>query len=284
MLIDDGGLRALLEESEDLQADALRGARAALPELREAGDARRGRPVDVDRVRAYEVRRRDLLRSGGFGVGGLAARGLLGGAFGAAVLGILARPVSAQVGIDTQILNTAASLENLAVETYRSVLGLDFIRSNPTITRFAQETMRQHQEHGEAFNEQAVALGGQEQTETSTKYQAVVDETLPTLTDLMRVVEFASVLEEVATSTYVADMALFEDKESQSIVASVMGVEAQHLATLRAVAVLLEADRPQLVAIPTDVAALPEEAGSAAFPAPFQSVELASPPEEGAVR
>ena len=284
MLIDDGRLRALLEESEDLQADALRAARATIPGLREVGDARRGQPVDVDRLRAYEAGRRDLLRAGGLGIGGLATRGLLGGAFGAAVLGIVARPVSAQVGIDTQILNTASSLENLAVDTYRSVLGLDFIRANPAVTRFAQETMRQHQEHGRAFNEQAVALGGKEQTETSSKYQAVADETLPTLSDLPRVVEFASALEEVATATYVANMALFQDKESQSIMASVMGVEAQHLATLRAVGALLEADRPELVAIPTDVAALPEEAGSAAFPAPFQSVESASPPEEGAVR
>ena len=284
MLIDDGRLRALLVESKDLQADALRSASATLPDLREIGAARQGRPVDVDRVRAYEQSRRDVLRKGGFGVGGLAARGLLGGAFGSAVVAIVARPVSAQAGIDTQILNTASSLENLAVAVYRSALDSDVVQANRTIATFAQETMSQHQAHGRAFNEQAVALGGQEQTETNRKYAAVVEETEPTLTDALRVVEFASVLEEVATSTYVANMSLLTDKETQSIMGSVMGVEAQHLATLRAVAALLRADQPELVAIPTDVAALPEEVGSAAFPAPFQSVELASPPEEGAVR
>ena len=284
MSIDESALTELLIESKDLQADALRDARSTLPDLREIGASRRGRPVDLDRVRVYDASRRELLKKGGFGVGGLASRGLLGGAFGSALLGIVAKPVSAQATVDTQILNTASSLENLAVATYDAALGLDFIRANETITTFARETRQQHSEHGAAFNAQAVALGGEEQTETNSKYQAVVDETLPTLTDALTVVEFAAVLEEVATSTYVANMSLFEDKESKAIMASVMGVEAQHLATLRAVGALLANGQADLVRIPTDVAALPEAAGSVAFPAAFQATEKASPPEEGAVR
>lgn len=284
MSIDESTLNELLIESKDLQADALRDVRSTLPDLREIGASRRGRPADLDRVRAYNTSRRDLLKKGGFGIGGLASRGLLGGAFGSTLLGIVARPASAQSGVDTQILNTASSLENLAVATYDAALGLDFIRANETITAFARETMQQHGEHGQAFNAQAVALGGQEQTETNSKYQAVVDETLPTLTDALAVAELAATLEEVATSTYVANMSLFADKESKAIMASVMGVEAQHLATLRAVAALLSNGLDDLVRIPTDVAALPDVAGSVAFPSAFQSVEKASPPEEGAVQ
>lgn len=284
MSIDEGRLTELLVESKDLQADALRDTRSTLADLREIGASRKGRPVDRDKIRAYETSRRDLLKKGGFGIGGLASRGLLGGAFGSALLGIVARPASAQANVDTQILNTASSLENLAVATYDAALGLEFIQANETITAFARETRQQHSEHGKAFNAQAVALGGEEQDETNAKYQAVVDETLPTLTDPLRVAELAAVLEEVATSTYVANMSLFEDKESKAIMASVMGVEAQHLATLRAVIALLSNDLGDLVRIPTDVAALPDVAGSVAFPAPFQSTTKASPPEEGAVR
>jgi len=282
--IDESTLTELLVESKDLQADALRDTRSTLPDLREIGASRRGRTVDLDKVEAYNTSRRDLLKKGGFGIGGLAARGLLGGAFGSALLGIVARPASAQASLDTQILNTASSLENLAVATYDAALGLDFIRANETITAFARETRQQHSEHSKAFNAQAVALGGEEQTETNSKYQAVVDETLPTLTDALAVAEFAAVLEEAATSTYVANMSLFEDKESKAIMASVMGVEAQHLAILRAVAALLANDLGDLVRIPPDVAALPDVAGSVAFPSAFQSIEKASPPEEGAVR
>lgn len=284
MSIDDGKLKELIVESKDLQADAMRDTHSTLADLREIGESRKGRPVDLDKIKAYNTGRRNLLKKGGFGIGGLAARGLLRGAFGSTLLGIVAKPASAQADLDTQILNTASSLENLAVATYGAALTLDFIKANATVTAFAETTMKQHGEHSQAFNAQAVALGGQEQTETNPKYQAVVDETLPTLTDALKVAEFAAVLEEVATSTFVANVALFEDKESKAIMASVMGVEAQHLATLRAVAALLSNDLGNLVTIPTDVAALPDVAGSVAFPVPFQSTEMASPPEEGAVK
>ena len=63
-----------------------------------------------------------------------------------------------------------------------------------------------------------------------------------------------------------------------------MGVESQHLATLRAVGALLAGGAPDLIAIPTDVAQLPAAAGSVAFPDAFQGMTMASPPEEGAVK
>ncbi len=67
--------------------------------------------------------------------------------------------------------------------------------------------------------------------------------------------------------------------------ASVMGVECQHLAALRAVGALIEGGAPELIAIPlgADVAKLPAAAGSVAFPEAFQGTTMASPPEEGAV-
>jgi hypothetical protein len=282
--IDDKTLKGLLVESQDLQADAMRDVHSTLPDLRDIGADRRGRPVDLDRIRAYNTNRRDLLKKGGFGIGGLAARGLLGGAFGSTLLGIVAKPASAQADIDIQILQTASSLENLAVATYGAALGLDFIQANATVTAFAETTMMQHSEHSKAFNAQSESLGGEQQMGTSPKYQPVVDKTLPTLTDALKVAEFAAVLEEVATDTYVANMSLFEDTRSKEIMASVMGVEAQHLATLRAVIALLQNDLGNLVTIPTDVASLPAAAGSVAFPMPFNEPDMASPPEEGAVQ
>ena len=91
-------------------------------------------------------------------------------------------------------------------------------------------------------------------------------------------------LEEVATDTYLADLAMFTDLKSRMLMASVMGVECQHLATLRAVGALLDGGAPELIAIPTDIAKLPKAAGSVAFPASFEEPNLASPPEEGAVK
>ena len=283
MSVDDTRLGELIVESQDLQADARAVDRAVLSDLRELGRSRRGRPVDLDAVRRYRDGRRTVLRRGGFGMGALAARGLLGTAFGAAVTSIVARPVSAQEDVDIQILQTAASLENLAVATYGAALGLPFFGDNQVVVTFAETTRDQHAEHAAAFNARAENLGGQRQEATNPRYTPVVEDATPTLTDYAAVVELAATLEEVAQDTYLANLSLLSNSETKLLMATVMAVETQHLATLRAVGALLGA-APELIAIPTDVAALPAAAGSVAFPEAFEEPDLASPPEEGAVQ
>ncbi len=285
MAVDERRLDELIVESRDLQVDALHDARAVLPDLRDLGEEKRRRPVDRDRVRAVNDSRRTALRTGGLGLGALAARGLLGTAFGSAVVGILGRPVAAQseADLDVQILQTASSLEILAVATYEAALGLPFIADgNAVVKTFAETTMQQHDEHRAAFQDQTNALGGTVQDQPNPRYQQVVADATPGLTDPAAVVELAMALEEVATDTYLADLALLSDGELRRLMGSVMGVEAQHLATLRAVQALLQAD-PALIALPPDLPALPEAAGSVAFPDPFEEPDMASPPEEGAV-
>ena len=283
MPLPDSELRGLIEHSQDLQSEGNRAFRDSLPNLRELGRSRAGRPVDLDRLRQYRDDRRTVLKRGGFGMGALAARGLIGTAFGAAITGIVARPVSAQEDVDIQICQTAASLENLAVATYGAALGLPFFSSNATVVAFAETTMQQHSEHGAAFNAQAEALGGEQQTATNPKYTPIVQEATPGLTDFLPVVDLAATLEEVAQDTYLANLSLLQDGDAKALMAGVMAVETQHLGILRAVKALLEGGAPQLIAIPTDVAALPAAAGSVSFPAAFEEPQLASPPEEGAV-
>ena len=98
--------------------------------------------------------------------------------------------------------------------------------------------------------------------------------------------KLAAILEQVATETYLNDLANFTDTKARSLVASVMGVECQHLATLRAVGALLEGGAPELLKIPlgAEVAKLPAAAGSVAFPDAFEGVTKASPADEGAVQ
>ncbi len=283
MRLDEPRLNELIVESEDLQSDARRSLAAGMSDLREIGGSRRGRPVDLDAVREYGVQRRRILQRGGFGMGALAARGLLGTGIGTAIAGIVARPVAAQENVDVQILNTASSLENLAVAAYAAALGLPFFAENATVVAFAETTMSQHTEHGAAFNAQAVALGGAEQTGTNPKYTPIVEEATPGLVDYPAVVALASTLEEVAQDTYLANLSLLTEPDIKALMGSVMAVETQHLATLRAVGALLAGGAPQLNAIPTDLAALPAAAGSVAFPAAFEEPQLASPPEEGAL-
>ncbi|HSH23163.1 MAG TPA: ferritin-like domain-containing protein [Acidimicrobiales bacterium] len=292
MKIDDRQLTELIVESQDLQADALRDVKATMPALVEVRESRRGRPVDVDRIRAFNDGRRRLLRNGGLGLGAISARGLIGGGFGATLMGIVARPAHAQAELDVQILQTAASLENLAVATYGAALGLPGFDANKTVVAFAQTTMQQHDEHGQAFNAQAETLGGQRQDQPNQAGQAVVDAAMLTTANgranYPGIVELAETLEQVATQTYVQNVLQLQDGTAKELMASIMGVEAQHLATLRAVGALLAGGAPQLITVEAtdgavDVTKLPAAAGSVAFPEPFESTENAFPPESGAL-
>lgn len=280
MRVDDRQLGELITESQDLQVDALRTAREARPALAELAQAR---TADPDRIRHFNTERRRLLRNGGLGMGALAARGLIGTAFGSAIVGIVARPAAAQDDVSVQIFQTASSLENLAVATYGAALTLPFIGDNAVVQAFAETTMQQHQEHGDAFQAQTRELGGEPQEGTNAKYTPIVEEMTPGLVDYAAVVELAATLEEVAQDTYIANLSLLPADETRLLMASVLAVETQHLAVLRAVGALLEGGAPELIAIPTDLAALPAAAGSVAFPEPFEAPDLASPPEEGAL-
>ena len=223
----------------------------------------------------------------GIGGGGLAARGLLGGGFGAMLAGLFATPAHADEALDIQILQTASSLEVLAVATYGAALTLDFIKSgNPVVIKFAQTTMMQHDEHRKAFQSQTKALGGKEQTAPNAKFKPIVDATVPTLKASLDVVNLAETLETVATQTYLMNTTQLEDTASKRVMASVMGVETQHAAVLRAVKALLMGGAPQLIKIPigADAAKLPAAAGSVAFPEAFEPVANAAGADTGAVK
>ena len=283
MRLDDRMLGELITESKDLQVDALRAAREARPTIVELHRAGGGETSDPEVVDRFNTERRRLLRSGGMGIGALAARGLIGTAFGSAVVGIVARPAAAQEDVAIQIFQTASSLENLAVATYEAALTLPFFGDNAVVKAFAETTMQQHSEHSDAFNAQTEDLGGERQDGTNPKYTPVVEDMKAGLTDYAAVVVLAATLEEVAQDTYLANLSLLTDGDQRQLMASVMAVETQHLAVLRAVGALLAGGAPELIAIPTDLAALPAAAGSVAFPEPFEKPDMASPPEEGAL-
>ena len=287
MTIDDRSLNELIVESQDLQVDALRDINATLPELVEIREERRGKEINVDEINRFNANRRSILRNMGLGGGGLAARGLVGGGFGALLAGFLASPARADEALDVQILQTASSLEILAVATYGAALSLDFIKNgNPVVVKFAQTTMMQHDEHRKAFQQQTKALGGKEQTEPNGKFLPVVEKAKPTLKGPLDVVNLAETLETVATQTYLQNTMQLEDTTAKRLMASVMGVETQHAAVLRAVKALLAGGAPELIKIPigSDAAKLPAAAGSVAFPEAFEPVTTIAEPTTGAVK
>lgn len=289
MVVNERALRELITESQDLHADAMRGIKQTLPVLADIRAERRGQEIDTEEIGRFNAGRRKVLAGLGYGGGGLALRGLLAGGFGGLLAGVLAAPARADEALDIQMLQTATSLEILAVNTYNTTLGLPFITNgNPIVAQFARTTMQQHDQHRAAFQAQTTALGGKPQDKPNPMFQGVMNKAAPALQAPGDVVNLAAQLEKVATDTYLVNLTMLEDVKSKEIMGSVMGVEAQHLATLRAVGVLLEANAADLIKVPIgeDLKKLPASLGSAPWPEASERIQddLIATPESGAVK
>ncbi len=283
---DSRALSELLEESQDLQADALRPTRGALDEIVECGHGSGG--IDVEANRAFHTEHSRALASS------FSKATVLGAAGGAALVGVLASSAGAASSTDVQILQTAASIENLAVGTYKTALTLPYIggsAANPVITKFAQVTMGQHVQHADAFNAAAKSLGGKVQDKPDPAFVPVVNKAVASLSGAsaaqgaLGVVGLAMELENIAAETYIKDTVLATKTTNKALFASVMGIEAQHVSVLLAVQALMMAGAPQLISLaPGTAAALPAAAGSVGFPHAFYPTNSAAPARQGAVQ
>ncbi|HUC04364.1 MAG TPA: ferritin-like domain-containing protein [Acidimicrobiales bacterium] len=278
-------LAELLEESQDLQADALRPTRQLLHETVELADRTADDPHE--NVEFHRAHRTALSAS-------LGRASVLGAAGGVALVGALASAASARSSTDVQILQTAASIENLAVSTYKTALTLPYIggsAANPVVTKFCQVTMGQHAQHADAFNAATAHLGGKVQKKPDPTFVPVVNKAVASLggasaaQGALGVVGLALELENVAAETYVHDTVLAKSTSNKALFASIMGIEAQHVSVLRAVQALLMAGAPQLISLAAGTAAsLPAVAGSVGFPDAFYKTNDAAPATQGAIK
>jgi hypothetical protein len=283
MSLDERALEQLIEQSDDVHSDAMRATRAPLAELTERGLEQRAQGgEDLDETRHFQSRRNELLRGTAFSGGLLATAG-----FGAALVTLAASPAWADKSSDVQTLQTAASIENLAVATYGTALTLPFIGGAdaiPVVKAFVMKTKDQHQEHADAFNAALMPLGGKVQKDPDPVLLEVVNQAKPTLTGPAPVVDLALQLENGAAQTYVANTGALTDDNARKVTASIMGVEAQHAAILYAVQALVAGGAADLIALPPDASKLPAAAGSVGFPDSFFKTDDARPAQEGAVK
>jgi hypothetical protein len=290
LIYDEKALAALTEESQDLQADSLHTTKLALAEF-----------VEVSRESGNGGDTGDASARDDTGEGGAAHKerwtpgmvgALVAGGFGAGIAALFNASAAAAAATsnstDVMIMQTAASIEVLAVATYGKALTLPFIggsAANSVVKAFAMTTKAQHADHLAAFNAAAAQLGGKKQTAADPKYAPIVKSAVPTLKTPLDVVKLARTLEMVAAQTYVNDCALLTSTAARKVTASIMGVEAQHVAVLDAVAALLEAGAPQLISLaPGTAAKLPAVAGKVGIPYEFYPTTMASPASEGAVK
>jgi hypothetical protein len=278
---DEQALRELLDLSDDTQADAMRAAQAQLNEIVEVGQERRAHgDMDPDESAEFSKHRTRLMRDGLVGVG-------VGAGLAAAILALSESAAFASTPSDVQILQTAASIENLAVATYGVALTLPFLggsTATPVVKDFVMRTRQQHTEHAAAFNASIKALHGKVQTKPDPVLLQVVEKAKPTLTSAPKVVALAITLETGAAETYIKDAAALKNAGAKNLTASIMGVEAQHVAILLAVQALLGGGDAADIKLPPPLTKLPAAAGKVGFPNAFYSTTAARPATEGAVR
>ncbi|HEY4020636.1 MAG TPA: ferritin-like domain-containing protein [Pseudonocardiaceae bacterium] len=257
--IDTRLLTELTVQSQDLNSDAVRITQQALGEFTEEGREGSGR------------------RWG--------SAGLFAGLVGAGIVAGAGRAMAATADTDVQALQTAASIENLAVSVYQTAAGLSFIKTgNATVLAFIAKTTTQHQAHAQAFNAAITSAGAKTQSNPDPKYAAVVQQMLPSIKGPSDVVKLAITLEDVAAQTYTKNVGEVSSAALRKLFGSVAPVEAQHRAVLLAVQALLAGNAVGLIAVPTQPAMLPAAAGSVGFPDSFYATSSASPVSEGAVQ
>jgi hypothetical protein len=240
-----------------------------------------------------------LARLGGASLGGIAAAIPL-----AVSTATPATAVSGRVdpALDIQILQTASSLETLLVDLYGAALGtgplgknapsalaiaaMPDIAARDTLVKLLTDTQAQHREHRLAFQSLTTGLGGKQQDDPNPKYASGA--VAADVGDPLRLVDYAAVLEKIATDTYVVDIGLAGNVKAKEALAAVLGVEAQHVAVFRMIGALLRADTSQLVRIPigNGLPDLPPALAALAFPQAMDDVTSSSAvaePGSGAV-
>ena len=289
MEIDESALRGLIEQSQDTHADGVRAAREPLADLVDLGrQARAGASTDPDENRVFARENRSRLAATARRAGGL----LAGAGVVAAFADFIGGTAFASSGTDVQVLQTASSIEVLAISTYKTALTLPYIggsAANPVIKTFATTTMAQHADHLAAFQAATTALGGKKQTSPDPAFVPVVDKAVTSITKAtaadgpLLVVGLALELENIAAETYVNNMSLLTSANAKKVTASIMGVEAQHVAILNAVQALLKAGAGADITLPPPAAKLPAAAGSVGFPNAFYPTSSAAPATQGAL-
>jgi hypothetical protein len=282
MTIDERALTEQIAESNDLHSASMRNTHDALTEMVELSRETSPRAVDLDQGRHVAQETSRLLAKGVMGGGALAAAG-----FGAALVALMSTPAFADQTADVQMLQTAASIENLAITAYGLSLSLPFIGgsdANPVVKTFVTTTAQQHKDHLQAFNSAVATLGGQVQNAPDPVLLGVVNEATPGLTGPGPVLALAIQLETGAAETYVAYVSALSDINARKVTAGIMGVEAQHVTVLLAAQEVIAGGNVEQLTLPPPLEKLSGSVASAAVPDAFFKTDQARPAGEGAVQ
>jgi hypothetical protein len=238
MEISEAELAALTRDLDDAHHDSLPSLRESLHEWTTGADVRAG----LDRLVSSPSSRRAFLLGGGAVLGGVA---LVGSGFGSGLAaaetgvrrsGVPAATSGQKLSGDLAVVALAASLENLAVDTYQAAI--DAVTSGKltgvpdAVVTFAQTAQGQHKDHAAAWNGVLTGAGKQPVTGVDLTVKKGVDKAFAKVTDVPGLAMLALDLENVAAATYLGAIDVVKSPAGIKTAASIQPVEMQHAAIL----------------------------------------------------
>lgn len=139
-------------------------------------------------------------------------------------------------GADADVAAFAASLEVLAVNTYKA--GLDAATSGqlgevpPAVAEYATTAMGHHQEHLDAWNGVLSGAGRDEVSAPPSDLEATVNQKFGQVKDVAGLAGLALELEQIAADTYLAALPGLESGDAKKLAGSIQAVDRQHQAIL----------------------------------------------------
>ena len=143
---------------------------------------------------------------------------------------------AAEQSVDIKVAMLAASLEVLAVGTYKAAL--DAAGSGalgevpPAVGEFVTVAMAQHQEQLDAWNTVITGAGGTGVTEPNATLKPIVDAEFAKVKDVGGAAKLALMLEQIAAATYLNAQNVLTDKDAIMLAGSIQVIDAQHVSIL----------------------------------------------------
>jgi Ferritin-like domain len=147
-----------------------------------------------------------------------------------------AETTAPDASVDVKVAGLAASLEVLAVGTYKAALdaaGAGALGEvPPAVAEFVTVAMAQHQAHLDAWNKVLTGAGGAAVTEPNATLKPTVDAAFAKVTDVTGAATLALMLEQIASATYLNAQNVLTDKDAIQLAGSIQIIDAQHASIL----------------------------------------------------
>jgi hypothetical protein len=138
--------------------------------------------------------------------------------------------------VDLKVAALAASLEVLAVGTYKAALdaaGKGALGDvPPAVAEFVTVAMGQHQKQLDAWNGVLTGAGGAAVTAPNATLKPTVDAAFAKVADVAGAARLALMLEQIASATYLNAQNVLTDKDAIMLAGSIQIIDAQHAAIL----------------------------------------------------